>query len=442
VPHRTERRSVTVDIDRRLLRFINGRDDDLDLLIHAIEPRELPLPGPRRWTEDRLRFLHAAFVHMHRAARRPFSPAAEALFYDVGGRKPEVREMRRYFIAEYFGEAVDFVVADALPGGGAPQPLTAREKRAARRLRRIARLAALAACFDFSARRYRWWGNTLLTLHAYSQACDRVRRVYIGRLYDRRSYVVATYLARRAGLRPVLVYQSSPLAYNQRELHLDVPVVLTSKVNLPEVEYYQKMGWFKATEIRYCPQEYLLERQLLQPAKPVYDIGFFSSGDWARLDGKYWAPDIAQVRAGQFRGNPFEGHAERVLEALADYARAHDRTLRIYLHPYERRLVNDHGIELPFRHIADGEHVTIDDAPGTSRGAVYECDIAVALRSSTIWERIDLGLERSLIYAFDDPALDNLIVESLGPYQANVFHSTAELAAKLDRLLADREASP
>ncbi len=441
MPQRTDSRSVTVDVDRRLLRYVNGRDDDFELLLHALGPRELPLPGPPRWSEDRLRFLHAAFVRMHRAARRPYSPAAEALVFDAGSRTAESRESRRYFIGEYFGEEVDFVVGD-LPEGGAPQPLTAREKRAARRLRLVARLAALAACFDFSARRYRWWGGTLLTLHGYSQACDRVRRVYIGRLYDRRAYVVATYLVRRAGLRPVLIYQSSPLAYNQRELHLDVPVVLTTKVSLAEVEYYQKMGWFKATEIRYCAQEYLLERTRLQPAKPVYDIGFFSSGDWARLDGKYWAPDIAQVRAGKFRGNPFEVHAERVLQALVDYARAHDRTLRIYLHPYERRLVNDHGIEPPFRHVADDEHVTIDDAPGTSRGAVYECDIAVALRSSTIWERIDLGLERSLIYAFDDPALDNLMVESLGRYQANVFHSTVELAAKLDRLLADRQANP
>ena len=437
-----ERLATTPDIDRRLLRFINGRDDDLELFLHALVPRELPLPGPPRWLDDRLRFLHSAFVRMHRATRRPFSPGADALFYDIGARKANVREMRRFFVREYFHEEIDFVMADALPGDGPPAPLTRHERRASRRLRLLARCAALAACFDFSARRYRWWAGTLLTLHAHAQAGDRVRRVYIGKMYDRRSYVVATYLARHAGLRPVLIYQSSPLAFNQRELHLDVPVVLTSKVNLPEVAYYQKMGWFKASEIEYCPQEWLIERVDLRPAPPVYDIGFFASGDWARLEGKYWAPDVARVRAGEFRANPFEVHAERVLTALADYARSHDRTLRIYLHPYERRLVNDHGIEPPFRHLADGEHVTIDDAPGNSRGAFAECDVAVALRSSTIWQRIDLGLERSLVYVFDDPALDNIMPESLGRYQANLFYSVADLEAKLDRLLADREASP
>lgn|GEM_PF-1834003 len=433
---------MTLDVDHRLLRFVNGRHDDLDHFLRAIAPRDLPLPGSRPWYDDRLRFLYSAFVRTHRVARRPFAPAADALFYDVGAFRPELREMRRFFVREYFGEEIDFVLGDRFPGGGAPRSLTRRERYAARRVRWLARVAALAACFDFSRRRYYWWGTILLTLHAHAQVCDHVRRVYVGRMYDRRAYIVATYLARRAGVRPVLVYQSSPLAYNQRELHLDVPVVLTSKVNLAEVEYFQKMGWFKATEIEYRPQEYLVERVRLRPGPPVYDIGFFASGDWARHEGKYWALDIAAVRAGEFRSNPFEAHAEQVLAALVDYARSRGRTLRIYLHPYERVLWNEHHIDPPFRSIADGRYVTIDDAPGTSRDAVYECDVAVALRSSTIWERIDLGLVRSLLYVYDDPALDNVLPESLGPYQANLFHSTAELEATLDRLLTDREARP
>jgi hypothetical protein len=102
------------------------------------------------------------------------------------------------------------------------------------------------------------------------------------------------------------------------------------------------------------------------------------------------------------------------------------------MHPYERRLFHDHGIEPPYRELADGELVTIDDRPGNSRDAHYEADVAVALRSSTIWQRIDLGLERSFTFAFDDPALGNVLPEALGEYQANVFRSTAELVAKLD----------
>lgn len=429
---------MALNVEDLLLRHLNRRGDDYDLLLRALAPRELPLPGPAGWFEDRLRLLYAAFVRLDRAARRPYSPRAASVSYDVGAGEAETRAMRRYFIKEYFGEDVDFILADKLPGEGAARLATGRERSEARRWRALARLAALAACLDFSSRRYGWWASVLLTIHAWAQACDRIERVYIGRLYDRRSYVMATFFDRRTSLRPILIYQSQPLAFNLSQLHLEVPVVLTSRVNLPEVEYFRRRGSFKASDVRYCPQERLAERVGRQPTEAVYDIGFFASGDWARLDGRYWGP-MERVRTGAFRGNPFEVHAERVLAALVDYAHSRRRSLRIYLHPYERRLANEHGIQPPFRHLADGELVTIDDAPGTSRGAFYECDVAVALRSSAIWQRIDVGLERSLIYVFGDPALDNFVPESLGPYQANLFGSVEELEAKLDRLFEDRE---
>jgi RecA-family ATPase len=67
--------------------------------------------------------------------------------------------------------------------------------------------------------------------------------------------------------------------------------------------------------------------------------------------------------------------------------------------------------------------------------------VAVALRSSTIWQRLDLGLDRSFIYAFEDPALGNLLPEAIGEYQRNVFRSDEDLFAKLDACWAD-DASP
>jgi hypothetical protein len=150
-------------------------------------------------------------------------------------------------------QEIDFILADQLSGEGSPRALSRRERWQARRWRALARLAALAACLDVSPRRYRWWSGVLLTIHAWAQACDRIERVYVGRLYDRRSYVMATFFDRRASLRPVLIYQSQPFAINQSELHLEVPVVLTSKVNVAEVDYFRAKGSFKGSEVRYCP---------------------------------------------------------------------------------------------------------------------------------------------------------------------------------------------
>ena len=104
----------------------------------------------------------------------------------------------------------------------------------------------------------------------------------------------------------------------------------------------------------------------------------------------YRARDIEAVRAGRYRGSVYERCAEEVLRWLAEYAATQRRTLRIYLHPYERELLNEHGIWPPYSGLADGEYISMDVQPGHSRGGFFEVDVAIALRSSTIWQRLDL----------------------------------------------------
>ncbi|HJW76870.1 MAG TPA: hypothetical protein VJ787_14610, partial [Thermoleophilia bacterium] len=309
-----------MNVERHILRLINAGDEDLELFRSALAPRELPEYGPRRWLEDRARFMHVAFFRLSRASHKPFSPASSSVVYDVGAKKEEVRGYRAHYVRTYFGEDVDFVLSDLFPGLAPARRATDSERRRARRWRLWARVAAVASLADFSARRYAWWGAVFSTVHALAQASDRIRKVYVFRPYDRRTYVLVTYLSRHTSIVPYYVFQSMPLYFNQRFLHVDVPVVLTSKVNLPEVEYFRRAGYFKANEVLYRPQEYLLEREGLEPAAPVYDIGFFASGDWARIDGRYIASDVRLVRAGAYRGNVFERRAERVLEALVGYA--------------------------------------------------------------------------------------------------------------------------
>lgn len=426
-----------MNIERRLLRLMNAGDEDIELFARALAPRLLPMHGPKTWVADRAFFLYITVVRMARAAAVPASPSSRTVVYDPGGRDAADRANRAYFIREYFGEEVDFLLTDLLKGTGGPREMTSRERRAARRWRWRARRAALASFLDFSKRRYRWWGDVLSTVHTFAQALDHIDKAYVARPYDRRSYVIATWLQRQARIKALIIFQSMPLYGNQRDLHVPVTVVLTSKVNIPEVRYFAAQGHFKAGEVLYRSQEYLLERAAMQPAPPLYDIGFFSTGDWARIDGTYWASDIDKVRAGDYRGNVYEKMSMRILEALVNYARSHQRTLRIYMHPYERRLLNDEGIEPPYRGFADGRWVSIDERPGNSRVAHYEPDVAVALRSGTIWERIDLGLERSFMYVYEDLSLGNLLPAAVGEYQRNLFYSTDELFAKLDECFAE-----
>lgn len=420
-----------MNVEQHILRLVNAGDQDLDLFRSALAPRVLP-HNERSWFMDRAYFLYIAFVRLARSARRPASPRSRTVVYDPSAPRDEaVRRARAYFVAQHFGREVDFFAADLLKGEGGTREMTARERRAARRWRLAARYCAVAALFDRS-RRYRWWGDVFASIHTFAQALDQVDAAFVFLFFDRRSYAVATFLSRHTAVATHAVFQSMPLYGNQRHLHVPITAVVTSKVNLPEVEYFSAEGSFKARDTVYRSQEHLLERSTLTPAPPVYDIGFFATGDWARIDGTYWAVDLEKARAGAYRGNVYEQHSERILGWLVDYALSRRRTLRIYMHPYERRILHDHGIEPPYRGVADGELVTIDDKPGNSRGSHFEPDVAVALRSGTIWERIDLGLDRSFMYVYEDRSLGNLLPEAVGEYRHNLFDSREELYAKLD----------
>lgn len=396
----------------------------------------MPKRGEDGWLRDRAGLLHAVFLGLAQPeARRTASPAHRAVFYELGAMRAETRSTQVAFAREHFGDEVDFLLKHQLKGRGPRRCMTRRESRLARAWRLRARLAALSTLLDPTGR-YGWWGHVFATIHTFAQAVDQYDRVYITKPYDRRSYVLATMLHRHAGKRVLLVHQSMPLYGNQRKLHVPVTAVVTSKVNVPEAEYFRRQGFFRASEIVYRSGEFVEEYASLEPAAPIYDIGFVASGDWARENGMIWARDIEQVRRGAFRGNVYERHSQMVLDALVGYARSRGRTLRIYMHPYERRLLHEHGIEPPYRGLADGELVSIDDAPGNSRGAFYEMDVAVALRSSVIWQRIDLGLERSFMYDFPDRSLGNLLAEALGEYRRNTFASVEDLYEKLDGCFA------
>ena len=421
-----------MNAERLILRFVDRGEEDLDSFQAALADRDLPQQGPQSWLLDRASLLYTVFVGLLRAeARRPASPATRSVFYELGAQREQMRKAKTSFVRTHFDEDIDFLLTHRLKGRGGPRRMTVHERCLSRGWRRRARIAALATLLD-PRRRYRWWGHVFATINTFAQAVDQYDVVYVSKPWDRRCYCIATFLQRHTSAEVRVVFQSMPLYGNQRRLHVPVTAVVTSRVNVPEAEYFRAAGEFKAAKIIYRSSEFVDERAALARRSPVYDIGFFASGDWAREDGLYWARDIEQVRAGAFRGNAYERQAEQVLEALVRYAGSRHRTLRIYLHPYERRLLHEHGIEPPYRGLADGELVTIDDRPGHSRDAHYEADVAVALRSSTIWQRIDLGLDRSFLFAFNDPTLGNLLPEAIGEYQRNLFRSTDELFAKLD----------
>lgn len=415
-----------LNLDRIVARLICGRDD-LHVATNALAERGFPQRGPNSWLKDRVLFL--ATVASAPARYRGIGPAPTAsVAYDPASRESRPREYRRFFIEHYFDEQVSFLGRHETPRSDTKQ---ARARSA--RWYWFGIGLGLLGLLDWSARRYRWLAASLLDIRAYARALDQIDRAYVFAMYDRRSYLIAGFLHRHSSIEVVPVYQNIPLYRNCRYQHLRVPVVVTSKVNLHEAEYFREGGTFLATEFVYLPQEFLLDTIDLKPQEPVTDIGYFSSGEWARRDGLYQVRDPEVIRSGVLRGSPYDVQSEEIVTALADYAKRTHHTLVIYPHPFERTLMRDFGITPPYAALADGRWVRIDDVEGAnSRSRIYECHVAVSLQSSFIWERLDLGLDESFIFEWDDQSKNPFLREALGPYSRVLFRTTNELLGKLN----------
>jgi len=418
-----------LDVERLVWRAIS-RGHDTGLMARSLALRVLPDPGPRSWLRDRARFLRTVTLSPLRRLRGAEPLENRVAVYDPAAPSARFREYRRFFVRHHFGTGVDFVGRGCyrVPAAGRPGRSAGWYARGV--------LAGLGALLDWSPRRYAWLGGVFLDIQAYLRAAPGLERVYLFGLYDRRPYVMATFLHEHTDLEVYVVFQNIPLYRNCRYFHLPVPVVLTSKVNLAEVEHYRAEGHFKASEVLYRGQEYLLDTIDLEPGEPRYDIGFFSSGEWARRGGLYQCDDAEAIRRGDHLGNPYHVASEAAIEALAEYARERGRTLVIYPHPLERELMARHRIDPPWARLVDGGRVFLDGSGESSRSKVYECRVAVTLQSSSMWERLDLGLRDSFVYEFGDPEMDSFSRESLGEYAENLYRDTAELIAKVDAALS------
>ena len=420
--------TVRFDATRMVIRSLNRGDDEI--MDRAVETRLLPSPGPASWWADRFGLLATALVTPIKMRFHRSEPlASEVVAYDVSTLEAQ-HERRRFFVRHHFGETIDFVGRgqDRRPASGGGPWL---------KWYGLGLAAALLALVDFSPRRYRWLGGLLLDVEAFARAAPGVRRVYLFALYDRRPYLLATFLTRHTDVEVVLVYQNIPLYRNCRYLHLEVPVILTSVVNLPEADYFRGQGIFRASRVSYAGGEYVADTLSLEAGEPTCDIGYFSSGEWARREGLYQPSDLDAVRAGAYRGNPYAVEADHIVRVLAQHAHKRGRTLRIYPHPFERVLREKHGIEPPYAALSDGSSVTVDWDGEHSRGKIYDARVAVSLQSSFIWERLDLGLRASFMYEFADRELNVFLRESLGQYAANIFRDDRELIEKVEAALAD-----
>jgi hypothetical protein len=242
------------------------------------------------------------------------------------------------------------------------------------------------------------------------------------------SYVASAILG---DYQPIIVASNSILFENNRYLyHPDLRLQLCSRLQVPEVENYRALGWMQLKEAPLWGLEEVHRIDTVPPSAPTLDIGLFSSGFWARTENGWRVSDIEAVRRGDYHGNRWFLIFRWMLEVVAELKQERPAlTVKVYLHPHERRLLADHGIAPPYLPLLQANGFLYNLEGEDSLQKFYEARIGLSSQSTIVFDRIHYGLP-GFFYAGKE-RWQPIAPQYLGEYAAMGFQSREDLKAKL-----------
>jgi len=192
-------------------------------------------------------------------------------------------------------------------------------------------------------------------------------------------------------------------AYQKEEFELYKKTMFVEKTNLWAPE-----------QILNAPKRFLTIRE--NEKNSTYDIGFFSSGNWLRAQ-------LGDIDLGH---NDKENE-ELILRGLITYSKKNNLSLRLFLHPLEKRTEYKSTSEIYYKEFLQHENVSLADTMISSIEGFDIINIAVSLYSTLMFERIYLGFKTILApFDYDDFPIKQ---SSLNQICA---HNIQQLYAKLD----------
>ncbi len=199
---------------------------------------------------------------------------------------------------------------------------------------------------------------------------------------------------------PKIVTSNSLLFSDNRYLYNPkADLKICSKVQVAETEAYRKHGWMQVRSVELWGLEEAIVYDKLTPTPPIYDIGIYSSGGWARTHDLWRASDLTILRKGGYLDNPLYLQLGVILEVVCALKREYPQLqVGFYMHPHELNLYHKHGIQPPYLPLleANGIHYALESQ--NSQASIYEPKLAVAVSSTILFDRLHLGLQ-SFFYA-------------------------------------------
>lgn len=259
---------------------------------------------------------------------------------------------------------------------------------------------------------------------------------YTFRLYGGYPYFVSLFLSQYMQ-RKVYAITGSTYMYTKRYSYFPECIVgICADYQRVEIDNYIKKGWFVCKEVRMTGfEEYDLIKDI-KPTSPIYDIGVYSSGWWARKDGMYQVTDVEEIRSMKYCNNKYQQNFVDILNTLGPYCKEKKLRVIVYPHPYERRLRNDYGIDCPYRGILNEYGFAFDDDHSTSSiSKIYDCKIGVGIASTIVAQRWSLGLKAISLY--DDLIAEWVDINYLGKYKQFFFKDPLAVSSVIESLIKE-----
>ncbi len=279
----------------------------------------------------------------------------------------------------------------------------------------------------------------LLKFHIYllQVRIFRPKKVFIVDYTQEEHYLLTVILPKLT--RVVYIPSNSRLLeYMRYGYFKDVCIILTSPPQLDELKYYIDRGGVKLANSKVENWSYLFSARSSKFSKDVvYDLGFFSSGEWARSKGWFRTYDIHKIRENLKEGNEYWKLAKDVLGFLINYAKRHNLRLNIFLHPFEKDLIRKFGFYPPFVDYVDDKNIFICHDDRTSSSNFFEAKVGVITTSSILYDRLKFDLE-TYFYSPKQEGLSGIkppyYYKKLLPSFSNfAFENLKELDEKLNR---------
>lgn len=250
------------------------------------------------------------------------------------------------------------------------------------------------------------------------------KKIYIFYSYLPQMYLISLYSSNIKKLEVDYIIGNMIHEYLRYSHFKNLQVCFTNKIYKEEYRTFQKIGWINDNNVDYLVSgnEFLINNKL---EKFKYDIGFFSSAFWARKDGLYANYNLEALKENRYKNNIYSKRESIILENILKLSKKYNLSMKIYLHPYEKKLISKYNIYPPYWDLISKEYREEDDFLGSND--FFEAKVGVVLQSSIFYDRWDDNLF-TLCYQFKNPQ-DKLQIplKYLGVYSIYGFKNLKEL---------------